>query len=101
VSAANGPTPLTLCTGPTCGPLGNQALLAQLERLPPALRQRVLLSTQHCFARCQLQPPRCPAIKLGDDWVWPPLPATLRQEISQLPAPPPPPSDPFARYFNP
>jgi NADH:ubiquinone oxidoreductase subunit E len=93
-----------ICLGLTCGPLGNNQLIAAVHALSEDQKKRVQIVTHNCYARCSLSEGVCPCVRFDDeDFIDCAEPKTtlreLRKRLAALPQLPAS-DDPFAAYFE-
>jgi len=93
-----------ICLGLTCGPLGNNSLIAAVHALPEADKKRLQIVTHNCYARCADPEGLCPCVRFDDDDFIEraeskTMIGELRKRLATLP-PLPESDDPFAKYFE-
>jgi NADH:ubiquinone oxidoreductase subunit E len=92
-----------ICNGMECSAREVEELPIVLRRLPESTRTRFELYRRNCFARCQIDPDLCPAVRINGEWLEPATPdsvlSAVEAAVSELP-PIDESDDPFAKYFH-
>jgi hypothetical protein len=98
------PITVHVCLGLTCGPLGNNSLIAMLHGMSEAEKKQLQIVTHNCYARCALPEGVCPCVRYDDeDWLVRADAKAVRRELRKRIADRPAetdPDDPFAKYFE-
>jgi hypothetical protein len=98
------PITVHVCLGLTCGPLGNNSLIAMLHAMPEDEKKHLQIVTHNCYARCTQEDGLCPCVRMNEeDWLVQADAKAVRRELRKRIADRPAPEtadDPFAKYFE-
>ncbi len=96
---------ITICTGQICGRTNSRELLHLARKLDREHPGCLHVTTQHCFARCQVNDGElCPSIRIDGEWMNEATTARMRSilmpMIARLEAELDNPDDPFAKLLR-